>query len=179
MRVEWVCETLYLPSLRFSFALSDNPDRGRHRHVGRHRHGVLRGGIVPSILFPKSDNNYLQATIAFPDGTPAAETDQATRRMEERSASHDQVAKERDDREEDSRRSIYPAERDLTGPVRLTYRDVGTITNPQNSAGGGGSGSHVGQIFVELHDTEIREIHSDELLAMWREEPARSPASSE
>ena len=45
--------------------------------------GMIRGGIVPSILFPKSDNNNLQATIAFPDGTTAEETDNATRQMEE------------------------------------------------------------------------------------------------
>ena len=45
-----------------------------------------------------------------------------------------------------------------------------SIANLQNPAGGGGSGSHVGQIFAELHDTEIRDIHSDQLLAMWRAE---------
>ena len=64
-----------------------------------------------------------------------------------------------------------------TGPVRLTYRDVGTITNLQNAAGGGGSGSHVGQIFAELFDTEIRDIHSDDLLTMWREEAGNFPGA--
>ena len=41
--------------------------------------GMIRGGVVPSILFPKADNNNIQATISFPDGTTAAETDKATR----------------------------------------------------------------------------------------------------
>ena len=58
----------------------------------------------------------------------------------------------------------------IAGPVRLTYREVGDATNAQNPTGGGSSGSHVGQIFGELHDTEIRNIHSSKLLAMWREE---------
>jgi multidrug efflux pump subunit AcrB len=59
----------------------------------------------------------------------------------------------------------------------LTYRDVGTMTNLQNPAGGGGSGSHVGQIFAELYDTEIREIHSDKLLAKWRAEVGDIPGA--
>ncbi len=59
----------------------------------------------------------------------------------------------------------------------MTYRDVGTISNLQNAAGGGGSGSHVGQIFAELYDTEIRDIHSDKLLAMWREEAGEFPGA--
>ncbi len=30
--------------------------------------GLIRGGVVPTILFPKTDNNLLHATIAFPTG---------------------------------------------------------------------------------------------------------------
>ena len=108
---------------------------------------------MPSILFPKSDNNNLQATIAFPDGTPAIETDLATRRMEQamRRVS-ERVAQRACRARRTSVEEIYPtvSGSDLSGPVRMTYRDVGTITNSQNPAGGGGSGSHVGQIFAEL-----------------------------
>jgi len=141
--------------------------------------GMIRGGVVPSILFPKSDNNNLQATIEFPDGTTAAETDAATRRMEEaiRRVSI-AVALQRAEAEGRPVEDIYPASGSaLTGPVRLTYRNLGTITNTQNAAGGGASGSHVGQIFAELYDTEIRDIHSDKLLAMWRKEAGEFPGA--
>ena len=98
--------------------------------------------------------------------------EQALRRVSER------IAQERSERTGIPVAEIYKtAEGSGNGPVRLTYRDIGTITNLQNPAGGGGSGSHVGQIFVELYDTEIREIHSDKLLAMWRQGGRRIPGA--
>ena len=106
--LEWCCQRLYLPALRFSL---------RHPVVPiataimcfMVTAGMIRGGLVPSILFPKSDNNFLQATIMFPDGTSASETDRATRRMEEaiRRVSM-RVAEARAEREGVSVDSIYP-----------------------------------------------------------------------
>lgn len=142
--------------------------------------GMIRGGVVPSILFPKSDNNNLQATIAFPDGTTAEETDNATRKMlDALNTVSERIAQERSKKTGIPIEEIYNSEVEGqgTGPVRLTYRDVGTISNLQNAAGGGGSGSHVGQIFAELFDTEIRDIHSDDLLALWREEAGTFPGA--
>ncbi len=176
--LQWCCQNLYLPALRFSL---------KHRAVPiaaaiamfAITAGMIRGGVVPSILFPKSDNNNLQATITFPDGTPAATTNAATRKMEEalRVVSR-QIGQERAERTGQSIESIYPYESDkVQGPVRLTYRDVGTQSDLQNPAGGGDSGSHVGQIFAELFDTEIRDIHSDKILSMWREEAGEFPGA--
>ncbi|QDT06351.1 Multidrug resistance protein MexB [Rubripirellula lacrimiformis] len=176
--MDMVSGRLYLPTLKFSL---------RHPLVPIafalgmfvFTFGMIRGGVVPSILFPKTDNNNLQATIAFPDGTPASETDNATRRMEEALRRVSQrIGKTRADQLGVTPESIFQSEESVgQGPVRLTYRDVGTITNTQNAAGGGGSGSHVGQIFAELFDTEIRETHSDELIAMWRAEAGEFPGS--
>ncbi|MFK8114115.1 MAG: efflux RND transporter permease subunit [Rubripirellula sp.] len=176
--MDWVCKNLYVPSLRFSLQYPIVPITCAIAMFVV-TIGMIRGGIVPSILFPKSDNNNLQATIAFPDGTPAAETDIATQRMEQalRRASM-KIAEARSQETGIPVDEIYRTEEGTgTGPVRLTYRDVGTISNLQNAAGGGGSGSHVGQIFAELYDTEIRNIHSDKLLAMWREEAGEFPGA--
>lgn len=176
--MDWVCRRLYVPTLQFSLRHPLVPIAAAIA-MFIFTGGLIRGGIVPSILFPKTDNNNLQATISFPDGTPAVETDRATRQMEEalRRVS-ERVAKQR------SLATGIPVEETYrtsegsgTGPVRLTYRDVGTITNLQNAAGGGGSGSHVGQVFAELYDTEIRSIHSDDLIAMWRAEAGEFPGS--
>ncbi|MEC8473656.1 MAG: efflux RND transporter permease subunit [Planctomycetota bacterium] len=141
--------------------------------------GCLRGGVVTYILFPKSDNNNLQATVSFPDGTTAAETDLATRQIEEAIRRiNSKVGAERANRDGTLATEIFPQEDgEAIGPVRMTFRDLGTISNLQNPAGGGGSGSHVGQVFAELFDTEIREIHSDKLLAMWREEVGEIPGA--
>jgi multidrug efflux pump subunit AcrB len=171
-------ERIYLPILAFSL---DHPPIPKAAALAMFvvTAGMIRGGIVPSILFPKVDNNNLQATIAFPDGTTAAETDRATRQMEEalRRVSK-QVAQERSEREGIPISKIYESDDpSVEGPVRLTYRDVGTMSDLQNPASGGGSGSHVGQIFAELYDTEIREIRSEELLAKWRAEVGDIPGA--
>lgn len=183
--LQWVCDRVYLPSLHVGLTHPILPVAVAIA-MFLVTFGMVRGGIVQTILFPKADNNYLQATIAFPDGTPASVTDAATRRMEAaiRRVSR-QVAEERARREGRPVEEIYDGDRerstaseaspDLPGPVRLTYRELGSITNTQNAAGGGGSGSHVGQIFVELYDTTIREIHSDRLLSMWRKQAGEFP----
>lgn len=176
--LEWVCQNLYVPALRFSLQYPVVPVTVAIAMFVV-TIGMIRGGVVASVLFPKSDNNNLQATIAFPDGTPAAETDLATQKMEQalRRVS-ERIAQQRADQEGIPIDEIYQSDEGLgEGPVRLTYRDVGTISNLQNAAGGGGAGSHVGQIFAELFDTEIRNIHSDKLLAMWRKEAGEFPGA--
>src|SRR5690606_2063443 len=45
--------------------------------------GLWRGQIVPFNIFPKLDSNTIEVSVIFPDGTPAAITDQATRRIEQ------------------------------------------------------------------------------------------------
>lgn len=176
--LDWVCNRLYLPTLRFSLRHPVVPIAAAIA-MFIFTGGLIRGGIVPSILFPKTDNNNLQATISFPDGTSAVETDRATRRMEEalRSVSR-KLGQQHAERVGIPAEDIYNnAEGRGVGPVRLTYRDVGTITNLQPGANTGGTGSHVGQIFAELFDTEVRDIHSDELIAMWRAEAGEFPGA--
>ncbi|WP_442506200.1 efflux RND transporter permease subunit [Novipirellula sp. SH528] len=170
--MDWVCTRFYVPTLKFSLRY---PPFMIAVAIAMFliTIGMVRGGIVKSILFPKSDNNFLQATVVFPDGTSASETDRATQAMEEaiRRVSI-RVAERRAVETGISASEIYEQPVDkVTGPVRLTYRENGKITNTQGPMGGnGGGGSHLGQVFVELFDTEIRDIHSDLLLSMWREE---------
>ena len=169
--LEWVCKNLYAGALRFCLRYPIVPV-ATAICLFMITAGMIRGGIVPSILFPKTDNNVLQATVTFPDGTPASVTDAATRKMEAalRVVSK-KIAERRAQAEGLTVDEIYPREsEDLYGPVRLTYRDLGSITNTQNPAGGGGSGSHVAQVFAELFDTEIRTINSQEILNIWRKE---------
>lgn len=136
-------------------------------------YGLVRGGVVPSILFPKTDANNVRATVTFPDGTPMAVTDNATRRIEEaiRKVSAE-VAKNRAAEEGIPVEEIYPGDSPgIVGPVRLTFRQVGEISSTGGpAADSGGSGSHVGQVYVELYDTTIRSTSSDELVRLWRRE---------
>jgi multidrug efflux pump subunit AcrB len=177
--LEWVADRIYLPTLWFSL---------RHPVVpiavavamAMFSVGLVRGGVVPSILFPKTDANNIRATLSFPDGTPTAVTDKATRRIEEaiRRVS-ERVAQRRAEREGVSVDSIYPDDSpEIVGPVKLTFRQVGEITSTGGPAADqGGSGSHVGQVYVELYDTTIRRTSSEELLQLWREEVGEIPGS--
>jgi len=175
--LEYVVERLYMPALRFSLKNPAVPVAicGLMVLVTL---GLVRGGIVPRILFPKSDANNIRATVTFPDGTPMAVTSAATEKMEEaiRRVSR-RVAEEHSLSAGLPVEEIYPlGSGDVLGPVRLTFRQVGEITNMGGPvADGGGSGSHVGQIFVELHDTTIRTTSSERLMALWREEVGEIP----
>ncbi|MEM6689468.1 MAG: efflux RND transporter permease subunit [Planctomycetota bacterium] len=165
-----VIESIYTPLLRYSLKHPIVPI-ATALAMTIFTFGLIRGGIVPTVLFPKSDNNIMQAAISFPDGTPASETKAATKILEEaiRKISTE-IGLERAAAENKTPQEIYRLGADVgTGPVRLTFRDVGFIQNVENITGGGGSGSHVGQIFVELFDTEVRNTRSDELIQRWRE----------
>ncbi|MCM2372232.1 efflux RND transporter permease subunit [Aporhodopirellula aestuarii] len=175
--MEWFAEHIYVPTLNFCLR---NPVLPIAIAVGMlvGTFGMVRGGIVQSVLFPKTDNNYLQATVVFPNGTPAAATDMATRRMETALAKVSrQIAEERAAEEGRPIEAIYPpAQGSYVGPVRLAYREVGAIANTQGPMGGqNNSGSNAGQIFAELHGTEIRGVHSDELINRWRREVGEVP----
>ena len=81
--------------------------------------------------------------LLYSDGTPAIETDRATREMERALRRVSQrVAEARAAEEGIDIKTLYPGSNEvISGPVRLTYREVGNTTNTQNPAGGGGSGS--------------------------------------
>lgn len=167
-----VADRIYMPALKFSLHHPVVPIAvgiSMFLFTG----GLIRGGVVPTVLFPKTDANNIVATVSFPDGTPMSVTDLATQRMDQaiRNVS-EKVAAARAEREGTTAGEIYgEKESGSPGPVKLTFRQVGEITSQGGpAADSGGSGSHVGQIFVELHDTTIREISSETLIQMWREE---------
>ncbi|MCB9938660.1 MAG: efflux RND transporter permease subunit [Planctomycetaceae bacterium] len=111
-------------------------------------------GITPWLIFPKLDSNWIEAKVTFPDGTPTAVTDLATRQIED---AFDRI-------------NDQWAARGM--PLKkLVHRAVGQVVAP--GALGPDSrtdGSHVGMVFIELQDTSTRDITSEEILSAWREE---------
>lgn len=175
--MSWVAEKLYDPMLRFSLHHPTVPIAVSIAMM-LVTIGLVRGGIVSTVLFPKTDNNLLHATITFPDGTAKGVTDAATRKMEEaiREVSRE-VAQQKSELMGVPIEEAYPnGDSGVIGPVILTYREVGSISATDGvAAGGGAGGGHVGQIFVELFDTEIRDVHSDKLIELWREKVGEIP----
>jgi hydrophobic/amphiphilic exporter-1 (mainly G- bacteria), HAE1 family len=115
--------------------------------------GIVRSGVTPFELFPKIDANRLLAKIVFPDGTPAAVTEEATQRIEHAAMMTSQ--------------KFSPEGEPI---VTLLHRAVGQVA-AQGEVGPDArmSGSHVGSVAIELVEGERREITSEEFISEWRQ----------
>jgi multidrug efflux pump subunit AcrB len=116
---------------------------------------------MPFNFFPTLDSNSIKASIVYPDGTPASITDAATRRIEQ---------------------AIRQVERGLSEPGRqlvlVVHRAVGGLSvsaglAPEVRA----SGSHVGDVGVELVETSRRDVKSSEIVRAWREAAGEFPGA--
>ncbi|MFM9025195.1 MAG: efflux RND transporter permease subunit [Planctomycetaceae bacterium] len=123
--------------------------------------GIVRSGITPFQLFPKIDANRLIAKVVFPDGTPAAVTEEATARIEQ---------------------AAYAVSKRLSTPdtpvVQLVHRAVGQVAalgeiGPDARM----SGSHVGAVWLELAEGELRDVTSEEFISEWRRESGEFPGT--
>lgn len=123
--------------------------------------GVVAGGILKFNAFPKLDANNIEAQIIFPDGTPEHVTDAATRRLEE---------------------AIWRINDRLSRPdrplVRVTHRSVGE-TNVLGQPGPRVevAGSHTGAVGVEMVDLAYRDVTSEEVIRLWRQEAGSFPGA--
>ncbi|OHB80481.1 MAG: multidrug transporter [Planctomycetes bacterium RBG_16_64_12] len=116
---------------------------------------------MPFNSFPKLDSPSAEATIVYPDGTPASVTDEATKRLEA---------------------AIKQVDAELSQPgksfVTVIHRAVGGVSvseaiGPQISP----SGSHVGNVGVELVETDKRNVKSTDIVAAWRREAGEFPGA--
>ncbi len=156
--LEWFITRIYLPMLRWSLrepwiVLSVAAA------VLLISVGWLRR--MPFKYMPKMDAPTIEATIVYPDGTPASVTDAATKRLEEAIRKVD-------------------AEHSEPGSSMLTviHRAVGGVSvsegiGPEISP----SGSHVGNLGVELVEMSRRDLSSPELVAEWREAAGEFPGA--
>jgi len=114
--------------------------------------GLVVGGRLPFVFFPKFDSDYLVAEVAFPEGTSVGETEQAVERLEKALA---RVAEE-----------TAPDLPEGLSVVKYTLSTVGEIS--RKGAVPGASGSHVGEILVELLPTQIRNPSSGPVARLQR-----------
>jgi multidrug efflux pump subunit AcrB len=163
--LDWFGDHIYVPLLRF---LLRYPLLGMGGGIAALLITVafVNAGYVPINPFPKTDSNQILAQIVFPDGTPTQVADDATKRME---SAIRKVSQEIYEADQSAGNALQFDDGATQGPVKLTFRQVGQLTNqgPMRSAGGG-SGGHVGQVFVELRDSSERSVSSTELINLWR-----------
>ena len=149
--LKWFVRNLYAPFLDFAL---DNRLSVMAAAVGilLLAAGIVRSGITPFQLFPKIDANRLIAKVVYPDGTPAAVTDETTRRIEKAAF--------------ETSRKLSPADAPV---LQLVHRAVGQVAalgeiGPDARM----SGSHVGAVWLELVEGEFRDVTSEEFISEWR-----------
>ncbi len=124
--------------------------------------GMIQSGITPFEVFPKTDSNFIQATVVYPNGTPLKVTEAATEQLVESLKRTSQKLLQDD--------SLF----------KLHFRSVGHTVN-QGDIGPDptSSGTHVGGVYVELMDTAKRPFHSDQILDTWRNESGAFPGAEQ
>lgn len=121
---------------------------------------LVRGGIVPFVLFPKLDSNTIEASVMYPDGTPAEITARATRRLE--------AAMRRINARYENKKG--------TPVVRLTRRSVGYTSQEQLPGQTATlSGGNLGGVTVDLVKVAERPVNSQKLVRQWRREAGELP----
>lgn len=115
--------------------------------------GLFAGGYIRWQFFPQLDSIIIQATIAFPDGTPDDVTARAVARI---SAALDEVDRQ--------------FEKEGVRPVKVKKESVGYVggqnTPDQRTQSTGG---HLGQVEAELVDPTLRDAKSVAIVNAWRE----------
>ena len=122
--------------------------------------GIVAGGYVPFVFFPKGESDWLIAEINYPLGTPVRLTEAAVQHLENNAF------------ELNTAFSDFSEENvDL---VQNTFALVGVI--PRRDWKPPQIGSHVGEVWVELVASGKRpEISTNEILARWRSQVGELP----
>ncbi|MBX3422052.1 MAG: efflux RND transporter permease subunit [Pirellulaceae bacterium] len=168
--MEWVGDRVYLPTLRF---LLRYPllGLGISLFLILGTAGMVKIGFVPFVPFPSSDSKQIFAQVLFSDGTPAAITDRATKQLEDAlwRVSEELYEQERAEYGDDAVSGQKSTGSGPNGPVKLTFRQVGTVREQGPFGNGQDAGSNAGQIIAELIDPTLRSIQSSELINLWRQ----------
>ena len=115
--------------------------------------GIVAGGYVPFVFFPKSESDWIAAEIAYPLGTPFALTGETIEHFEKKSFEINAVFSEFSEKN--------------GALVKNTFSIVGAI--PRRDWKPPEYGSHVGQVWLELASSEKRtDISTNQILNKWR-----------
>jgi multidrug efflux pump subunit AcrB len=116
--------------------------------------GVIAGGYVPFVFFPKGESDWIVAEVAYPLGTPFKLTEETIEQLEKGSFQLN---------------AAFPDFSKANGRlVKNTFSIVGAI--PRRDWKPPEYGGHVGQVWLELASTETRgNISTHAILGKWRD----------
>ena len=115
--------------------------------------GLIAGGHLPFVLFPRVDSDWIIAEVSYPLGTPVQATEETIKRLEDAALSL-------------NKQVPFKKVKDET-IVKNVLSIVGLI--PRRDWKSGEKGGHAGQVFVELLSSEERpKIAASHVLNEWR-----------
>jgi multidrug efflux pump subunit AcrB len=134
--------------------------------------GLFFGGYVKFTFFPSVEADFVSVALTMPQGTPVSMTERAVSRLE--SAAHAV--------EEELERQGRMGDGGIYANVVTSIGDQ-PLSELRSRAGGGtaenASGSHIGEVAIELTPAEERAVSSGEIAAMWRENAGAIPDAQE
>jgi multidrug efflux pump subunit AcrB len=116
--------------------------------------GIIAGGYVPFVFFPKGESDWIVAEIVYPLGTPYKLTEETIEQLEKESFELN---------------SVFPDFSLKNGSlVKNTFSIVGAI--PRRDWKPAEYGGHVGQVWLELVASETRaSVSTHTILRKWRD----------
>lgn len=156
--VQWVIDDVHGPLLRLAT---------RYRYITVAvaimivivSFGLVKGGRLPFIVFPKVDIDYIKAKVVFPQGTPVSTTEKYIKDIEEGIQ-----------RVGGNLANRMPEGKPLVAHIASLVGEIPPEGAVPNELGG-----HVGQVFVELLPSEQRNISAFEVLNRWRAASGEPP----
>lgn len=115
--------------------------------------GLIAGGRVQLVFFPKMDSEVILANLTFPQGNPWEATHAAAVRVEKAAMALNETFRDQ----------VKPG----ASLVKNIYTTVGQTLNM--ATGAGSSGSHLAMVYVELADLSKRSVKSEEINSKWRD----------
>lgn len=116
--------------------------------------GLLAGGHVPFVFFPKTDSNWMISEVIYPLGTPFKETEKTIQQIEEGAFELNAFFRPR-----------VVGGKDL---IVNNFSQVGII--PRRDWKPGVFGGHCGEAWIEVQPAGLRpDISAAEVAAKWRE----------
>jgi HAE1 family hydrophobic/amphiphilic exporter-1 len=116
--------------------------------------GIVIGGYVPFVFFPKGESDWIVAEVIYPLGTPFEITEDSIEHFEQKSFEINRLFSE-----------FSKKNGDL---IKNTFSIVGAI--PRRDWKPPEFGSHVGEVWLELASSEKRAgISTNSILSKWRD----------
>jgi multidrug efflux pump subunit AcrB len=120
--------------------------------------GIWQAGWIKFTFFPMVEGNTMRAYITMPTGTPVERTE-AVVGLAERKA----------------RELLAEIDRDRPGKPPLLEYSLSLIGRHTGRGGTLGSGGHLGQVWINLLDSEERNMSTSRLTRLWRDRIGEIP----